>query len=112
MVQGVKLAAHRQRPDGSDNYSFPSGHSASAFATAAVVHRYYGWKAGIPAYAVGAYVASARMAWNKHYVSDVIVGAGFGLAAGRTVTMNMGGSRFTMGVAPTVGGAQITLTKQ
>ena len=112
LVQGVKLSVHRQRPDGSNHFSFPSGHTASAFATAAVLQRHFGWKAGVPAYVFGAYVASARMAWNKHHVSDVVMGAGIGLAAGRTVTMNLGGTKFGLGVAPTVGGAQITFTKK
>jgi len=112
LVQGVKYTVRRDRPDGSNSQSFPSGHSASAFATAAVLQRHFGWKAGVPAYAMGVYVASARMAWNKHHVSDVVMGAGFGIAAGRTVTMNLAGTKFGLGVAPTVGGAQITFTKK
>ncbi|MEO8680107.1 MAG: phosphatase PAP2 family protein [Vicinamibacterales bacterium] len=112
MVQGLKFTVRRPRPDGSNSQSFPSGHSASAFATASVLQRHFGWKAGVPAYALGVYVASARMAWNKHHVSDVVMGAGLGIAAGRTVTMNLGGAKFGLGVAPTVGGAQITFTKK
>ena len=50
MTQAIKLGAGRTRPDGT-SLSFPSGHSASAFATAAVLQRHLGWKAGIPAYA-------------------------------------------------------------
>jgi len=112
MVQATKLIVQRERPDGSNNYSFPSGHSASMFATASVLQRHFGWKAGVPAYALGAYVASARMAWNKHHISDVVMGAGFGLAAGRTVTVGVGEAKFQLGVAPTVGGAQVTFTKK
>ena len=111
LVQGTKFTVQRERPDGSNNQSFPSGHTASMFATASVLNRYYGWKAGLPAYALGAYVGSARMAWNKHHISDVVMGAGFGLAAGRTVTMGVGGAKFNLGVVPTVGGAQVTFTQ-
>ena len=111
LVQGVKMTIRRERPDGSNNMSFPSGHAASAFATAGVLHRYYGWKVGVPAYAFGSYVALARMSWNRHHATDVVLGAGFGLASARTVTMNMGGSRFSVGVQPQAGGASVNFTK-
>lgn len=112
LVQAGKLMTSRSRPDGSNDHSLPSGHTASAFATAAVIQRHFGWKAGIPAYAFGAYVASSRMAESKHYLSDVLMGAAIGIAAGRTVTMGVGGMKFDMGVAPTAGGAAITFTKR
>lgn len=111
LVQGVKFTIRRERPDASNNMSFPSGHAASAFATAAVVHRHYGWKAAVPAYAFGSYVALARMAWNRHHATDVVMGMGFGLASARTVTMNVKGSKFNVGVQPRSGGASVNFTK-
>ena len=93
VVQGLKLSTHRLRPDQSDARAFPSGHAASAFATATVLQRYFGWKAGLPAYAFGAYVGAARMAADKHQLSDVVRGAGIGIAAGRAVTVGLGGPR-------------------
>ena len=111
IAQGVKFTVRRERPDHSNRQSFPSGHSASAFATATVLQRHYGWKAGIPAYGLGSYVALARMSWNKHHATDVVMGAGLGIAAGRTVTMKVGGSKFNLGVQPQVGGASINFTK-
>ncbi|HWI18478.1 MAG TPA: phosphatase PAP2 family protein [Vicinamibacterales bacterium] len=111
LVQTVKHTVRRQRPDLSNNKSFPSGHSASVFATATVLHRYYGWKIGAPAYALGTYVAMARMAWNRHHATDVVMGAGFGIASARTVTMSMGKSKFNVGVQPQVGGASVNFTK-
>lgn len=112
IVQGIKVTATRTRPDGSSDFSFPSGHTASAFATATVLQRNFGWKAGIPAYAFGGYVASSRMASNKHFLSDVIVGAATGIVVGRTVTVGSGRSRFAVAVAPTGGGAALTFTKK
>ena len=111
MVQSLKYAVRRDRPDHSNSQSFPSGHSASAFATATVLQRYYGWKVGLPAYALGSYVALARMSWNRHHASDVVMGAGFGIAAARTVTMSLAKEKFSVGVQPQVGGASINFTK-
>ncbi|MCC7125391.1 MAG: phosphatase PAP2 family protein [Acidobacteria bacterium] len=112
VVQGIKLATRRPRPDDSNRHSFPSGHTASAFATASVLDRHLGKKVGIPAYAFASYVALARMSANKHHMSDVLMGAAMGLAAGRTATMHIAGARFAMGAAPTRGGAMVTFSKQ
>lgn len=111
MVQGLKFSIRRPRPDGSNRQSFPSGHSSSAFATAAVLHRHYGWKVGAPAYALGSYVALARMSWNRHHATDVVMGAGFGIAAARTVTMTVANAKFRLGVQPQAGGASINFSK-
>lgn len=112
VVQGLKLAVRRQRPDESDSYSFPSGHTASAFATATVLGRHFGWKAGIPAYGFATYVGLARMSADKHHVSDVIMGAALGIASARAVTVGVGSAKFSVGVAPASRGAAITFTKQ
>jgi len=111
LVQTVKHTVRRERPDGSNKAAFPSGHSASAFATATVLQRHYGWKIGAPAYALGGYIALARMAWNRHHATDVVMGAGFGIASARTVTMSMAKSKFNVGVRPEVGGASVNFTK-
>ena len=111
MVQVLKYTVRRERPDGSNSQSFPSGHSASMFASATVLQRYYGWKVGVPAYALGGYVALARMAWNRHHATDVVMGAGFGIASARTVTMSFNKTKFAVGVQPQTGGASINFTK-
>jgi membrane-associated phospholipid phosphatase len=113
IVQGVKYTTRRLRPDGSSRNSFPSGHAASAFATASVIQRHFGWRAGIPAYAFGGYIAASRVAAHRHYLSDVLVGAAVGVAAGRTVTVGSGTTAFDLGVAPASGGGvAITFTKK
>lgn len=111
LAQGLKATIRRERPDHSNKGAFPSGHAASAFATAGVLHKYYGWKIGVPAYGFGSYVALARMSWNRHHATDVVMGAGLGLASARTVTMSMGGNKFSVGVQPQVGGASVNFTK-
>lgn len=52
------------------------------------------------------------MSADKHHLSDVLMGAAIGVAAGRTVTVRLAGEKFDVGVAPTVGGAAITFTKR
>ena len=111
MVQALKHTIRRERPDHSNSAAFPSGHSASTFATATVLQRHYGWKVGVPAYALGGYVALARMAWNRHHATDVVMGAGFGIASARTVTMSMAKTKFSVGVQPERGGASIQFTQ-
>ncbi len=110
MVGPLKLATHRARPDGSDNQSFPSGHSAITFAAAAVMERHLGWKAGILAYAIATYVATSRLHDNRHYLSDVVFGAAVGSIAGRTVTRH-GRTSWTLGPALVPGGVAVTATR-
>ena len=109
MTQGIKLAASRARPDGTQ-YSFPSGHTASAFATATVLQRHFGWKAGIPAYSVASWVAASRVQTKRHYLSDVAFGAALGIVGGRTVTIGHGDTRFAVAPAVAPGGAGVSVT--
>ena len=63
-------------------HSFPSGHTAQAFVAASIVHKEYRSKSnwyGVGAYAIATTVAAFRMLNNKHWQSDVIVGAGIGI---------------------------------
>jgi membrane-associated phospholipid phosphatase len=109
LTQAIKFSAGRTRPDGT-TLSFPSGHTASAFATAAVLQRHLGWKAGIPAYAVASYVAASRIQGQRHYFSDVAFGAAVGMVAGRTVTIGRGDARFAVSPAAAPGGAAVNFT--
>jgi membrane-associated phospholipid phosphatase len=112
ITQGVKLAADRTRPDGG-KYSFPSGHTSSAFATAAVLQSHFGWKVGVPSYVLAAYVGSARMATNHHFASDVLFGAGIGIAAGRATTWHPRGAQVTLvpAVGPGSAALNVSVTK-
>jgi PAP2 superfamily len=99
LTQAIKVSVNRSRPDGG-RFSFPSGHSSATFATATVLQRHYGWKVGAPAYAAASYVAVSRLSENKHFLSDVIFGAGIGIVSGRAVTV--GTTRHTFVISPTV----------
>lgn len=109
-TQGLKLSINRTRPDG-DAWSFPSGHTSSSFATAAVLQRHFGWKAGMPAFAMATYVAASRVQERRHFASDVIFGAGIGLISGRAVTIGRGSHRFAVSPMGLPGGAGISFTR-
>lgn len=85
IVQPIKFASARQRPDGSNHQSFPSGHAAITFATATVIERHLGWRKAALGYLIASYVAASRLHDNVHYPSDVVFGAAVGTIAGRTV---------------------------
>lgn len=82
-VNIIKNTAEVMRPDGSSRNSFPSGHSATAFMSATIFHKEYGTTRS-PWYSIGGYsVATAtaigRQLNNRHWLSDVMVGAGIGI---------------------------------
>jgi membrane-associated phospholipid phosphatase len=105
----VKAGVRRTRPDGTQ-YSFPSGHTSVAFASATVLQRDLGWKAGVPAYAVASYVAASRIQAKRHFLSDVTFGAAIGIIAGRAVTIGHGDRRFALTPSAMPGGGAVTLT--
>lgn len=84
IVNSLKYSAQVERPDGTDLRSFPSGHTATAFMTATMLTKEYGYKSpwvGIGAYTVASATGFMRMANNKHWLSDVLTGAGVGIVA-------------------------------
>ena len=82
----LKYGVSRERPDGSNSMSFPSGHTSTAFSLATVAEQHYGWKVGAPAYLLASCIGLTRIEQNRHYLSDVIAGATIGVIVGRTVT--------------------------
>ena len=86
VTEGLKYAIHERRPDGSDNKSFPSGHTSTSFAAAATLEKRYGWQIGLPAHLVAALVGVSRVKAKKHFVGDVLVGAAIGEASGWLLT--------------------------
>lgn len=83
IVNPIKYGAKEMRPDGSTRNSFPSGHTATAFVSATILHKEYGLTRS-PWYSIAGYgVATAtgvmRVLNNRHWVSDVLSGAGIGI---------------------------------
>jgi membrane-associated phospholipid phosphatase len=87
----LKRSITERRPDGSDNQSFPSGHTSVSFAAAATLEKRYGWHAGLPAHIVAALVGVARVKADKHFVHDVVAGAAIGEASGWLLTRRQSG---------------------
>ncbi len=83
-VNSLKYTVKTERPDGSNRHSFPSGHTATVFMTATMLTKEYGhlspW-VGIGAYSMATATGLMRMANNKHWLSDVMTGAGIGIIA-------------------------------
>lgn len=75
----LKWAVQRERPDGSDMRSMPSGHTLLAFTGAGLTGIDYGWGWGAGAYAVAAFTGADRLWGNKHWLTDVLAGAGIGI---------------------------------
>jgi membrane-associated phospholipid phosphatase len=87
-VSGLKAITRIQRPDLTTYNSFPSAHTATAFMSAELLHQEYGERSGW--YSVGGYtIASAtgvlRMLNNRHWLSDVFVGAGVGMLSTKAI---------------------------
>ena len=81
-VLGLKSIVHEERPDGSSNKSFPSGHTATAFAGAEFLWQEYKDKSiwyGIAGYAVATGTGLFRIYNNRHWLTDVAAGAGIGI---------------------------------
>ncbi len=83
LTETMKRGFGRKRPNGSCCKSFPSGHTSHSFTIATIVDELYGNQMGIAAYCLAVLVATSRINDNKHYLSDVIFGAGLGTAVGR-----------------------------
>lgn len=83
LVNSIKYSVREQRPDGSSYNSFPSGHTATAFAAATILHKEYGLTRS-PWYSIGGYLLATatgcmRVLNNRHWISDTFMGAGIGI---------------------------------
>lgn len=88
VVTPVKHLTKESRPDGSNTLSFPSGHTTDAFVAAEFMWQEYKdvspWY-GVAGYAVAATTGYLRMYNNKHWLSDVVAGAGVGILSTKAV---------------------------
>lgn len=81
-VNVLKITSSSERPDGTSNNSFPSGHTATAFMGAELLYQEYKDKSiwyGISGYIVATGTGAFRIYNNRHWLSDVVAGAGIGI---------------------------------
>jgi membrane-associated phospholipid phosphatase len=86
VTYALKSTIDKERPDGSDNKSFPSGHTSVAFQGASFIHKRYGLEYSIPAYIGAGFVAYSRVEADEHDVTDVVAGAALGIASSMYLT--------------------------
>ncbi|MEO5967433.1 MAG: phosphatase PAP2 family protein [Ferruginibacter sp.] len=82
MVSPLKSISNMERPDQSAFNSFPSGHTATAFASAEFLHQEYKdvsvWY-GVGGYFIASLTGVLRVYNNRHWLSDIVTGAGIGI---------------------------------
>jgi membrane-associated phospholipid phosphatase len=83
-TEGLKYATSRERPNGDNDKSFPSGHASMTATLAASVSEMYDWdlRIAVPLYMVTAFVGASMIQANEHYLSDVIAGVTLGTLVG------------------------------
>ncbi|MDR0419891.1 MAG: phosphatase PAP2 family protein [Prevotellaceae bacterium] len=88
IIYSTKTATKRMRPDGSKDNSFPSGHTATAFVAAEFLYQEYKDQSvwiGVGGYTMASLIGISRILNDKHWVSDVIAGAGIGIISTKIV---------------------------
>ena len=78
----LKYSVDAKRPEDNGEHSFPSGHAALTFHSAAFIHQRYGLDYAIPAYITASFVAWSRIDSKQHYTKDVVAGAAIGTISG------------------------------
>ncbi len=83
VVNVTKYTVRERRPDASTRNSFPSGHTATVFTGAELMREEYGPGWGAGAYTLATVVAFLRMYNGRHWLNDVVAGAGVGILSAR-----------------------------
>ena len=102
-THGGKAIAEKERPDGTDENSWPSGHTSASTTGAAFIWRRYGAMWGAPASVLAAYTGASRVNGQKHYLDDVISGAAIGIIS-NLIWTNPIDDRVELSLFPTDGG--------
>lgn len=97
LTESLKEITGRERPNKNDgpfaftpfsgSASFPSGHTTAAFSLAATISEHFGndLRVAIPAYALATGVGLARTRADRHFATDVFLGAAIGVSTARTL---------------------------
>ncbi len=98
-TESLKLIAQDDSPNG-EHLAWPSGHTSTSMAFAAVLDEYYGPLVGWPLYALSGFVMYERMESGEHWASDVVFGAAIGFTVGKTVAGKYKPQLFGMDISP------------
>lgn len=88
VIHSLKRGVGKLRPDNSSHHSFPSGHTATAFAGATILYNEYKESSPMMAYngfAFSTATGGLRIMNNRHWLSDVMAGAGIGMLVAHVV---------------------------
>jgi membrane-associated phospholipid phosphatase len=107
----LKHLIHEERPDGSNDQSFPSDTAALAFAPAQYLWDRYGWEYGLPAYAAAGFVGYSRVESKQHHWWDVATSAGIAFGYSKWITTRYHPSRdFETSLSATPNSAYLTMS--
>ncbi|MDR0798599.1 MAG: phosphatase PAP2 family protein [Dysgonamonadaceae bacterium] len=87
-VYTIKHTTSRTRPDGSAKNSFPSGHTATAFVAAEFLYQEYNDQSpwiSVGGYTMASLIGASRIFNNRHWLSDIVAGAGVGILSTKIV---------------------------
>lgn len=111
IVLTIKNNANLQRPDGTSWNTFPSGHTFTAFVGAEMLRREYGKDypgIAIAGYGVATFIGGMRLYNNRHWMADILAGAGLGILTTSAVYWINSNHRLTR-LAPLPGGVAYNL---
>lgn len=81
LTYGLKIAINKPRPFNNGDNAFPSGHTSTVFQSASFLHKRYGFKYSLPAYALASFTAFSRINAQKHDGWDILAGAVIGIGS-------------------------------
>ncbi len=81
VTTALKYAINKRRPYHGGYQAFPSGHTSVTFQSASFIHRRYGFKYALPAYALAAWTGYSRINATRHDGYDVLAGAAVGIGS-------------------------------
>lgn len=88
VAESLKQSNKKMRPDGSTADSWPSGHTATSFVGATILHKEYGMTRSpwfsVLGYGMATATGVMRVIHNRHWASDVMAGAGIGIMSAET----------------------------
>jgi membrane-associated phospholipid phosphatase len=88
VVQSMKRIIGRERPNGSDFRSFPSGHTSTAFVAAEFLNQEYGKRypwISVAGYATAGLTGYLRLYNDQHWLGDVLAGAAIGMGTTKLI---------------------------